>query len=276
VIDPFFLPILLAGAVGGASAGLLGTYIVGMRMPLLGVCVAHGAMAGAVFGSLAGLSPMVCALAGAATLALLVGLGEPARLGVDTNVTLGILLSLTMGLAFLGIGLAETARDPLLTLLWGNLLFVSSRDLQAIVATAAAMAAFVGVFGKELRAILFSRSLAAAAGLHATLVWTLLLILCSLVLTVNLQAVGGLMIYSLMTNPAAAAFLLVRGYWPAVAVSSLLGALSGVGGFLLAYRLDLPTGACIVLVSTSFVLVAMGWRAAGRLAPARWVHRWPQ
>jgi len=52
----FWLPVMAGGALAGASSGLLGTFIVGMRIPFLGVCVAHAALAGAVFGSLGGLA----------------------------------------------------------------------------------------------------------------------------------------------------------------------------------------------------------------------------
>ncbi|NLF10039.1 MAG: metal ABC transporter permease, partial [Pirellulaceae bacterium] len=94
------------------------------------------------------------------------------------------------------------------------------------------------------------------------------LILTSVVLTVNFQTVGGLMIYSLLTNPAVAAFLLVKGYGRALLLSAALGLLSGLGGFLLAAATDLPTGAMIVILSS--LLVGVAWviaalrRRAGR------------
>ena len=65
------------------------------------------------------------------------------------------------------------------------------------------------------------------------------------------------MIYSLLTNPAVAALLLVRGYGKALALSALFGLLSGLGGFLLAAETDLPTGAMIVILSS--LLVGVAW-----------------
>ena len=73
---------------------------------------------------------------------------------------------------------------------------------------------------------------------HVTPIWTAFLILTSVVLAVNFQTVGGLMIYSLLTNPAVAAFLLVKGYGRTLALSGLFGVLSGLGGFLLAAATD--------------------------------------
>ena len=67
---------ICSGGVAGASTGLLGTFIVGMRIPFLGVCVSHAALAGAVFGALFGLSGpalLLPALAGATATALAFG-----------------------------------------------------------------------------------------------------------------------------------------------------------------------------------------------------------
>jgi len=264
----FWMPVMVAGLVGGASSGLLGVYIVGMRIPFLGVCVSHAALAGAVFGELAGLEGpalLVPALAGAVVTALALGLTEPHRVGMDSNVVMGILFSATMGLAFLGIGLfgiLGKSDNNVRNLLWGSLVFCRWSDVRWVVLTAGALLAFILACHKEMRAILFSRFDAAAAGIHVTLVWTCFLVLTAAVLTVNFQTVGGLMIYSLMTNPAAAAFQLVKGCGRALLLAAVLGAATGLGGFLLAAVTDLPSGAMVVLLSSALVAVAAAARHA--------------
>jgi manganese/iron transport system permease protein len=258
----FWAPVLVGGFVAGASSGLLGTYIVGMRLPFLGVCVAHAALAGAVFGELAGLSGsamLLPALGGAMVAALVLGLMDPRRLPLDPNVVMGFLFSASMGLAFLGLGLFSVlgrSDHHARSLLWGSLTFCRWNDVAWMLVVGLALGVFLLLFYKEMRAILFSREDAAALGIRTTLVWTLFLVLTAAVLTVNLQTVGGLMIYSLMTNPAAAAFLLVRGHARVALWSAGLGAASAVGGFLIAAFTDLPTGAVIVLCSSGVVLLA--------------------
>ncbi len=261
-------PVLLAGVVAGGSTGALGTYVVGMRVPFLGICVSHAALAGGVFGALAGLTgPALLgpALLGAVAAAMLLGTLDPDRLSTDANVLMGVLFSFTMGLAFLGIGLAGrfgVSDANALGLLWGSLTLCSWADLALMLPVAAAQILFTVLLFKEMRAILFSRHHAAAAGVHVSAVWTAFLLLAAAVLTVNFQIVGGLMIYALMVNPAAAAFQLVRGCGKALALSALLGALSGLGGFLASLLLGIPTGAAIVILSS--LLVAAAW-ALGRL-----------
>ena len=258
----FWAPVMAGGLVAGASSGLLSVYIVGMRIPFLGICVAHAALAGAVFGALAGLegpSLLLPAMGGAVLTAILLGLADPRKINMDANVVMGLLLSVTMGLAFVGFGLFGVlgkSDNDVRSLLWGSLNYCRWRDVHLMLLTSAAMAAYLLAFHKEMRAILFSRHDAAAAGIHATAVWTGFLILTAALMTVNFQTVGGLMIYSLITNSAAAAFLLVKGSGRVMALASVLGAVSGLGGFLLSAATDLPSGAVIVLLSSALVGLA--------------------
>jgi len=261
----FWAPVMCAGVIAGASTGMLGVYIVGMRIPFLGICVAHAALAGAVFGALGGLSGgalLLPALAGALLAGLLLGVIDPQTARADVSVLLGVLFSLSMGLAFLGLGLFSVfgvSDNEVRSLLWGSLAFCRWRDVWIMAGTAAFELAFVVLFYKEMRAILFSRTHAAAAGVRVAVVWTLFLIVTSLVLTVNFQTVGGLMIYALLTNPAVAASQLTRGCGRVLAVAALLGAASGLGGFLISAVTDLPTGAMIVILSALLLVGAVGW-----------------
>ncbi|MBN1505833.1 MAG: metal ABC transporter permease [Sedimentisphaerales bacterium] len=262
-MDPFFYLVVLAGAITGASCGLLGVYVVGLRLPFIGIFISHTAMAGAVYSQLLGLNPtlapMVFSAAGAMGLAAI----RPEKSRLDPNVALAILFSLMLGLTFLGIGLVQGSRSEVLTLLWGSILFVQARTVLVISLAGVAFGVFAAAFNKELKVLLFSRAIASATGVHDTLVYSLFLGLCGVVLAVNLPLVGGLMIFSLITNPAAAAYQICRGHRAAVVTSILFGAASAVGGFLVSYVLDLPTGACIVLASTALFALAALYRAVG-------------
>jgi manganese/iron transport system permease protein len=271
----FWAPVMAGGSLAGASSGLLGTFIVGMRIPFLGVCVAHAALAGAVFGGLCGWEGrqlLIPALVGAVVTALPLGLLNPRVVRLDDNVVLSFLFSATMGLAFLGIGLygiLGKSDNDVRSLLWGSLNFCRWRDVWPMFGASVALLAYIALFFKELRAIMFSRADAEAAGIRATAVWTGFLVLTAATLTVNFQTVGGLMIYSLMSNPAAAAFQITRGCRRVMAWSAAFGAVSGLGGFLIAAATDLPSGAVIILVSSALLGIAAWIGRLTRQAPAQ-------
>lgn len=257
-----FLPIVAAAVLGGGLAGLLGIFVVGLRMPFLAVASAHAALAGAVLGGLAGLPPAPCgfagALAGAGLLALLVRGRE-----IDPNVALGTLFSFMLGIAFLGIGLSPGPKSAALNLMWGSLLFVTPPQIAVMGALMAGTLALLWIYHKELKLLLFSREIAALL-IPANLVLGALLILEAAIITINLQTVGGLLLYSLICNPAAAALKIARRFGTALLLGGVLGAASAVGGFLAAWALDLPVGACIVLVSSLPVAASLGLRGKDR------------
>ncbi len=259
-MDSFFNLVIVSGAIAGSSTGLLGVYIVGMRMPFIGVCISHAAMAGSVFAALMGFNPISGAIAVSVVTSMSLATIHPSNARLDINVGLAILFSLMLGLTFLGIGLEQGSRTEMLGLLWGSLLFVRAKTVLLMGTLGLALVIFTVVFNKELKAILFSRSLAAATGVHQGFVYCFFLALCGITLAVNLHAIGGLMIFSLITNPAAAAYQICRGHKSVVIASTLLGALSAVGGFLVSFYCNLPTGACIVVLSTIFFGLAAAYR----------------
>jgi manganese/iron transport system permease protein len=250
-MDSFFYLVMFAGAVAGASTGLLGVYIVGMRMPFIGTCISHAAMAGTIFAVVLHINTTAGAIAASVITSISLAAIRPEKSRLDTNVGLAILFSLMLGLTFLGMGLVQGSRSEVLGLLWGSILFVQTKTAVVITIMALILVVFAIVFNKEMKVLLFSRSIAAATGVHESFVYCLFLALCGIILAVNLKLIGGLMIFSLITNPAAAAYQICRGHKSAVFTATLFGMLSAVIGFLVSYYLDLPSGACIVVVSTA-------------------------
>lgn len=261
------MPILLlwqiAAVLSGSSVGLLGVYLVGLRMPFLGVAVAHVAMAGAVFAYLIGWPAQALALPLALLAAAAVAWLASAHHRADLNTITGVLLSLTMGLTFLGIGLHTGDLSPLLSLMWGSILFVRPLDTLWMALLAVVLFALVGLLGRELEALLFSRGVARLSGIHERVVLTLFLVVAALVISINLQIVGGLLMYTLLVNPAAAAYAWARSMRAVRVLALGLGVASTLGGFWISVWFDLPTGACIALVSSGlygFALLGGGRR----------------
>jgi len=263
-MDSFFYLVMFAGAVAGASTGLLGVYIVGMRMPFIGICISHSAMAGTIYSILLGVNPVLGPVVFSAISSMSLGLVRPGRSRLDANVALAIFFNLMLGLTFLGIGLMHGSRSEVLGLLWGSLLFVRKSSVLSITISGLVFVVFAVLFNKELKVLLFSRTIASATGVHESFVYCLFLALCGLVLAVNLPLVGGLMIFSLITCPAAAAYQICTGHRSVIFAATVFGMASAVAGFLVSYYLDLPTGACIVIVSAIIFAVSASYRTLRR------------
>ncbi|MBP9002448.1 MAG: metal ABC transporter permease [Candidatus Hydrogenedentes bacterium] len=257
----------LAGLFGGGLCAVAGVYIVTMRLSFLGVCLSHGAFAGALFGLLAGIHPVPGAIAFSLLTAAGVGpLADRGEVGPDTAI--GILFSLMMGLAFLFLGLLPAHREEALGLLWGNILTVSGAEVAMLAGTTLGMLAVIILFFKEIQSVACHRDVAHATGVPDTVVFYGILCLLGVVMSVTLPSIGGLLVFSLVINPAAAALQWCRRFRTALLVAAILGVGCCWVGLAISWWFSLPAGATIVLVSTVVFAVSLV------LSPRRRNTRW--
>lgn len=259
-MDPYFIPIVTTALFCGMGIGLLGVFIVGMRMPFIGSCLSHAAMVGAVYSALLDWNPTVGAIVLATAASGWAAFLPAHQNRLDANTGQAVLLAFLMGLVFLAVGLEENRRSEMLSMLWGNVLLAGWDTAGLTGLLFGILFLFTAVFGGEMKAILFSRSLAAATRPYSTVIYFFFLCLSGLMMAVMLQAVGGLLLFSLLICPAAAAYQIGRGYRAVILWAMLLGVMSTGIGFLISYFFGLPTGACIVLISTLIFLLANGMR----------------
>lgn len=239
----------VAALLAGIGCGATGLALVSLQLPFMGVCLSHAALAGAVFAHGLGLPVMPTALAASLATAAIIGpLAD--RVRVHANTMMSIIFSVSLGAAFLGLALFRDRRSDILNVMWGNLLLVRRADLLPLALSAAAPLIILSGAERAAKAVLFDRELARVCGLPASLIYYALIAVSGAVITVDLNVVGGLMLFSLLTQPAAAALRWAKGYRAAVLGSAAGGAFAAVGGLALSLALDWPVGASIVLVST--------------------------
>ncbi|HDI11938.1 MAG TPA: metal ABC transporter permease [Candidatus Acetothermia bacterium] len=104
-------------------------------------------------------------------------------------------------------------------------------------------------FPKEILSILLERRLAEEAGIPTRVYFWGVLFLIAALVALSLRLVGGILIYSLLVIPAAAAGQLAYDMRKLIPIAGGLGVLASGGGFGLSWGLDLPVGAAIALVS---------------------------
>lgn len=255
---------VLAGALGGAACALIGVLVVTMHLSFIGVAIAHAAFAGALCGSFFGASPTVFAfLFSLAAVAVIGPLADRGEFNPDTPI--GIVFSLTLGLAFLFMGVTPGPKTAALELLWGSILTVTRPDIVLLAAVALAVILLVTLFFKEIQAVIFHRELALAVGLPANLIFYAMLVLTGSAITVSLASIGGLLIFNLILNPAAAAYQLTYSLRRMFLLAAAFGVLSTWLGLLGSYLFHAPSGATIVLVSTSIFIAATAFSPKRRV-----------
>ena len=259
----------IAGLLGGVACSMVGVFVVTMRLSFIGVCIAHSAFAGALLGLWLGFNPLVGALLFSLLAAAIIGpLADRGELNPDTAV--GVVFSLMLGLAFLFVGLMPGAKTEALNLFWGSILTVGQGDLIFLAIVAAIVVGLVTIFYKEIQAVICHRDVALAVGIPATVIFYGLLFLTGATITASLRSIGGLLIYCLILNPAAAAYQLTYSLKRMFLLSAVFGIISCWGGLVASYLLDIPSGASIVVISSIIFGVATA------LSPKRKVKEWQQ
>ncbi|MBN2309781.1 MAG: metal ABC transporter permease [Candidatus Hydrogenedentes bacterium] len=258
----------MAGLCAGVTCGVVGVFVVTMHLSFLGVCIAHAAFAGALMGVWLGFDPLVGALVYSVGAAALIGpLADRGELSPDASI--GIVFSFMLGLAFLFLGLTPGARTEALNLFWGSILTVRRHELILLAATMAAVVGLAALFFKEIQAVLCHRSVALAVGVSATLVFYGMLLATGVTIAVALRPIGGLLIYSLLLNPAAAAFRLTYSLKRMFVLAAVFGVASCWAGLAASWLWDLPAGAAIVITSCGVFALATAFSPKRKKARTR-------
>lgn len=247
---------LAAGILGGISCAVVGVWVVTMGIPFIGVTMSHAAFAGALAGLLLGIDPFTAALAACLFSSLLIGpVSDAAAFKPDTSI--GVIFSLMLGLAFLFLGLLPGAKTQALSLIWGNILTLTARDVVIIAVTCVLVAGVAAVFFKEILAVLFDREIAASVGIAQRPVYYLLLALSGAAVAANLTTIGGLLIFGLVINPAAAALQLAGSLKTMYLWAAFFGVCACVLGLFFSFWFDVPAGAVIIISSSVIFFLAL-------------------
>jgi zinc transport system permease protein len=256
---PFMQRALLAGVLVGMMTSLLGVLVVLRRSAFFGDAIAHSSLAGVAIGVLSGWHPLLTAAAVGVGIATSLHVVERrTRLGLDT--VLGFVLPFFMAIGVLLLSLKPGYQPELMSFLFGSILTVSRINLLLIAAVALVV---LGVFLRlrpQLIFAAFDEEAAQLAGIRVGLMLTGYYILLALVIIASIRTVGVILVNALLIIPAATAKLLARSLAHMFVLTPLLGTVCVLGGIIVSYYLDLPSGPAIVVLSGLLFLGVTLWR----------------
>ncbi len=249
---------LIACILAGFLMGLIGVFVVRMRLSAIGYSMSHGAFAGAALGAATATNPLATGLAFASVTALLIGpVADKARLHADTITSIVFPLNMALAFVFLTMVPEVGLSSQVANVLWGSIISVTNADLVFLATLFAGTLAIVYFVWKELFAIMFNRKLAQADGINTKPFVYLIIFLAGVVITFSLKLVGGLLIYALIFNPASTVLQFSENMRKVVVASPLVGMTTTVSGLIASLFFDLPVGSCIVIVSTIVFAIAL-------------------
>ena len=256
--EPFSYGFMVRSLIVAVSVGvmlpLLGSYVINRNLGFMGDAIAHASLPALVFGLLIGVSIFVAAIPAAIVIALMIGyLINRSKIGEDTAI--GIIFSTLFALGFILLSIFKQISLSVEDLLLGQILGVSDvAVLTTLVLSVIVLVTSLTLY-KQFLFISFDPIGAKVAGLSVKLFDNIFLVVLSLAIIGSLQAVGIILVLSMLITPAAAAKLIMKGFPSSMTVGSVFGVLASVSGLYLSYYLDFPSGPSMALAATSIFII---------------------
>ena len=244
----FFQHALIGSLLASIVCGMVGTYIVTRRLVFISGGLTHASFGGIGIGLYTGISPILSAALFAVLSAFGVEwLSKRSEMREDSAIAVFWTLGMALGIIFTY--LSPGFAPDLSSYLFGNILTIAVSDLLFLGIVALLTTLFFALYIRPIIAIAFDREFAASQGIRVRLFEYLLMMLIALCIVGCLRLVGIVLVISLLTIPQLTANLFTHSFTRIIWLSIGIGYLSCLGGFLLSYYLNVPSGASIIFFS---------------------------
>ncbi|WP_424984112.1 zinc ABC transporter permease subunit ZnuB [Maritalea sp. S77] len=256
IFDDFFMRALIAGIGFALVTGPLGCFIVWRRMAYFGDTMAHSALLGVALSFVFNLNLMVGVIAVALMVSFALLILEK-RQSLSADALLGILSHSTLALGLVIVSLMTSVRIDLMGLLFGDILAVTTVDIQMVYGLGAIVLAILIWFWRPLVAATVNVELAQAENMKPQRSRFILMVLLALLIAIAMKIVGILLITALLIIPAATARRFAATPEIMALLASIFGVVAVIGGLYGSLYYDTPSGPSIVVAALIIFLISL-------------------
>lgn len=257
--------IMLVGALVASACGFLGCFLILRRMAMMGDAISHAVLPGIVLAFLVSGSrdsfPMLvgAAIFGLITTVLIQSLKQQ---GVQSDAAISVTFTTLFAIGVILVSLFSRQVDiDLDCVLYGEIAYVSwdvltiqginlgPRALWMIGSVFLFSLLLVMLFYKQFKLCAFDPALAVAMGIPAIVFHYLLMGAVSLTTVASFESVGAILVVAMLIVPAATAYLLTERLSIMLVLSIVVGTLSSIGGYILAFYLDASIAGCMTIMA---------------------------
>ncbi len=252
----FMLHAFEAGTIVAVIAGMIGYFIVLRRSSFAAHALSHVGFTGAAGAVLIGINPIFGLFLFTMGGGLFIGiLGRKAE---SRDVQIGTVLAFMLGLGVLFISLYKGYATEAYSLLFGEILGISSSNVLITLIAGIIVAVVLACFYRPLLFVSLDEDVAEAKGLSAFWMGILFMVLIAAATSIAVQVVGVLLIFSLMVTPAAIAERLASKPSQGIFISVLVAVLATWLGLFISFYLPCPVSFFITaIVFLIYILVRL-------------------
>jgi ABC-type Mn2+/Zn2+ transport system permease subunit len=250
----YMLRAIWVSALIGGVCGFLSSFITLKGWSLMGDALSHAVVPGVAIAYMLGLpfalGAFISGLLAAGAMAFV-----KANSRIREDATIGIIFTSFFAFGLLLISLYP-ARVDLKTIIFGNILGISTSDIIQVVIMSIATLVILGFKWKDLMLYCFDPNQARTLGMPTRGLHLMLLTLLSATAVAALQTVGACLVVAMLVTPGATAYLLTDRFSKMLWLSSLMGVTTSLVGAYASYFFNGATGGCIVTLQTMLFLAA--------------------
>jgi len=249
---------LVALVLTGVTFPAIGVFILTLEMIPARFAVMHTALLGAAIALMLRVDVTLVAMLSSLIVGVMIArLSE--RADVSAGGYLGLMMTVTLGVAFIIFYKGNIHAIDAFNLFWGSVLALTNNDLLTIVLLALVLIGFLVILYKEIQIVLYDRDLAFAVGVPARMIYYAIIVLICLSVAVAMRVTGALLVDAVTILPALAARQIGKDLKSILIWSAVLGLTTNLIGLTLAYIFDLPVSPAIIVIGAMFVLLTRFW-----------------
>ena len=241
----FFQHALLGSLFASIACGIIGTYIVTRRLVFISGGITHASFGGIGIGLYTGISPIL----GAAIFSVLSAFGVEwlsKRKDMREDSAIAVFWTFGMAVGIIFSFLAPAFTPDLSTFLFGNILTITLSDIWMLAILSLVLIGFFTCFLTTIIYIAFDREYARSQRIPVRLFEYILIMFIALTIVSCLRMIGIVLVISLLTLPQMTSNLFTHSFKKIIFMSIGIGFMSCIGGLLLSYQLQVPSGASII------------------------------
>ena len=252
----FFQHALIGSLLASIVCGIIGTYIVTRRLVFISGGLTHASFGGIGMGLYTGISPILSAAIFSVLSAFGVEwLSKRKDMREDSAIAVFWTLGMALGLIFPGFA------PDLSAYLFGNILTITFGDIALLGGLAILLILFFSCFLHPIIYVAFDREFARSQGIPVQAFEYVLMMFIALTIVACLRMVGIVLVISLLTIPQMTANLFSHRFHRIIWLSIGIGYLSCLGGLLISYYLNVPSGAAIIFFSIIIYAICKGGKS---------------
>ncbi|MEX2656649.1 MAG: iron chelate uptake ABC transporter family permease subunit [Balneolales bacterium] len=279
--DPNIRYVLAGTILLGISAGALGCFAILRRRALVGDAVAHAVLPGVCLAFIiaGGKDPFMLIIGsfffGLLSMITMDFISQNSRISPDASI--GMVLSVFFGLGVVLLTLIQSGdyadQSGLDSFLFGQAAAMVGYDVKIFGGLSLLILLMIILAYKEFKLISFDISFARSIGYPVKRLEFLLALLMVMIITAGIQAVGVVLMASMLIIPAAAGRYWTDSLYIMLIIAAGTGAISGITGSFISYTAPaMPTGPWMV-VSAALIFFLSFLLAPGRGEIARFLQK---